>query len=280
MGPGMKIHKLEQYTLTRISTGSLCTSYHARHKHDNLPDLLIKIMHESASRDPILRLRFYDETSLLQTVHHAQIPRLVSTGVHEGRPYSVCQYIHGTSLRELITANRIGYHSIPDITAQMLTIIWHLHNRLEPVVHSDISPENILLDRNHRVYLIDYGCAQSIRRNETGATGWVAKPAYMSPEQARGMPWNQRSDLYQIGLVIYEMYTGEKRNRGNTIRDMIPLAAEPEPAYLEGVPEIMADLVYSLLTEDAAFRGSTAKDYLDLLNNSKFIRDTLASSCV
>ena len=154
-----------------------------------------------------------------------------------------------------------------DITGQLLTILLSLHQGDNAIIHSDISPDNIILSAQGQVYLIDFGCACKLNDQKDSANTWIGKHAYLSPEQAQGLQWTIHSDLYQVGLVFYEMLTGVRRNNGQTQRDMLPLAANPPALHLEAIDHQCHDFIGKILSVDCEKRYQTAQQALLELNN-------------
>lgn len=142
------------------------------------------------------------------------LPRAVECGVYAGRPYLAYRYVRGISVRRVINALRRDGRPPTEATARRIArgvarALAALHAGSPPVAHGDVSPENVLVDRRMEAVLVDLGCARRLDRDETDALPLLGKPRYLSPEQARGLPWGAPSDVYQLGLLLYELLVGE-----------------------------------------------------------------------
>jgi serine/threonine-protein kinase len=183
------------------------------------------------------------------------------------RPYFAYEYIDGVSLAKKMSEQSFSSAQSIDITRQLLSILCSLHDGDNTIIHSDISPDNIVLSAQGQITLIDFGCACKLQDQQDSAHTWIGKHAYLSPEQAQGHQWTQQSDLYQVGLLLYEMLTGVRRNSGQTHRDMLPLAANPPALSLNEIDHQYHDFIEKILAVDITKRYQTAQQALLELNN-------------
>jgi len=158
-----------------------------------------------------------------------------------------------------------------DIVGQLLEQLHFLHTSLKPVVHGDISSENILIDTKQKIYLVDFGCSHFQKQANKEAYQWLAKPSFISPEQARGEKWDHRSDLYQAGILLYELLKNRRWNEGATKRDKVLFAASnqrQQDNFLEGVTDAKTSaFVAKMLDPDPTKRFQTAKEALAALKS-------------
>ncbi len=193
-------------------------------------------------------------------------PQLIRAGRLFGRPCLAYGYIPGLPLDRL-WSTATGRTPAPldpaparRIGTGLLRRLQILHELDPPVLHGDVSPENILVDARRTVHLIDFGCACTLHPGRVRGAGPVGKPRYLSPEQARGEPWDQRSDLYQAGIVLYELLTARHWNPGRSAGEARVLAAEPPRLDPAAVQREFAGVLARLLAPapDARYRSARA----------------------
>ncbi|MCI0402475.1 MAG: protein kinase, partial [Acidobacteria bacterium] len=192
--------------------------------------------------------RFLREARSMAQVEHPHIVRVYSFGEVEGQPFLVMEYVEGQDLATRLA--REGSLAVEEAlritrqTAEALEAAWE-----HKVVHRDIKPSNILLDKRNQVRVGDFGLAKPVRADTVAApltqTSYVlGTPHYASPEQVRGLPLDFRSDVYSLGIVLYEMLTGERPFEGTTPFDiMTRQVSDPLPFLHEkrrDVPEAVA----------------------------------------
>jgi eukaryotic-like serine/threonine-protein kinase len=175
----------------------------------------IKALKPDYRRDPELCARFLREARAAGALNHPHIATIYDVGEAEGVPYIAMELIEGTPLDAFIQAHgRMPYERVLTIATQLSSALGYAH--AQGVVHRDIKPSNILLsDDGRTAKLLDFGVAriggsdsdQGLARTQAGQL--VGTPRYMSPEQALGLPVDQRSDLFSLGAVLYEMVTGK-----------------------------------------------------------------------
>lgn len=190
--------------------------------------LTFKFLRPELVRRKATYLHFKEESFLLQKLQHPGVPAWVEHDLEGSHPYLVYQYIEGISVLKLLRAAYREGVALPialKIIHNLLKILDYLYQLDEPLAHGDISPDNVILSCTGNVALIDLGCVRYL--NRAGEHPWLGKPSYMSPEQARALPWDQRSDLYQAGIVFYELLTGRKYNVGASTRECALLSANP-----------------------------------------------------
>jgi Tol biopolymer transport system component len=201
----------------------------------------------------------------------------------EGRHYIAMEYVDGVTLRQHMTEARLKLSEVLDVAVQVASGIAAAHE--VGVVHRDVKPENIMLRRDGYVKVLDFGLAKLTEQPTTDVTtaaGARAKTdtgmvmgtsSYMSPEQARGLTVDARTDIWSLGVVIYEMVTGEAPFKGETTSDVIVSILDREPLPLaQPSPEAPAELqrmISKTLHKDREERYQTAKDLLIDLKSLK-----------
>src|ERR1700680_1231912 len=193
--------------LDLLGQGGMGAVYKARDTELELLVALKLIRPELASNPEILR-RFKQELILAREVTHRNVIRIFDLGQAKGFKFITMEFVEGRDLRAFFREKgKISPADTVGIIAQVCRALESAHSA--GVVHRDLKPQNIMLDAKDRVYVMDFGIAHSLETpgmTQTGAL--MGTPEYMSPEQARGMKVDARSDLFALGIIFYEMLTG------------------------------------------------------------------------
>jgi serine/threonine-protein kinase len=192
----------------RIGAGGMSTVYRALDETLQRP-VAIKLMNREVASDSDQLERFRREARSVAQLSHPHIVGVIDAGEDEGRPYIVFEYVEGETLKERI--RRQGRLPIPEAVAYAVEIARALgaaHAR--HIVHRDVKPQNVLIDEEGSAKVTDFGIARTLDEEGLTADGRVLGTTdYVSPEQALGQPVTGQSDLYSLGVVLYEMVTGE-----------------------------------------------------------------------
>ncbi len=195
--------------LVEIGRGGMAVVYRAWDSHMNR-DVALKVAREDVAADPEVRRRFEEESRIAGTFSHPSILPVFDRGTYAGRPYLAMQLIDGMPLDR----SNLPLAEAIERLATAAEAVDHAHER--GVIHRDLKPSNILLARDGRVYLTDFGVARQTtaedRRTVAGTV--VGTPAYMSPEQARGEDVDARADVYALGATLYELAVGRPPYEG------------------------------------------------------------------
>src|SRR5918999_60283 len=244
----------ERYRLEeKVGSGGMSSVYRAF--DPTLERLVaIKMMHRDISHDPDQLERFRREARAVAQLNHPHVVTVIDAGEDDGTPYIVFEYVEGETLKERI--RRLGRLPIDEAIAYAIEIgraleCAHVHK----LVHRDVKPQNVLIDRDGRAKVTDFGIARSMEAQGLTATGRVLGTTdYVSPEQALGHEVTEQCDIYSLGVVLYEMLTGEAPFKADTqVAVAMKHVREPLPDVQRRRPEISATLA-------AVVERSTAKE--------------------
>jgi eukaryotic-like serine/threonine-protein kinase len=223
----------------------------------------IKMLDDRHSSDAQFVERFRREAQNAAGLSHPNIVSIYDRGEAEGSYYIAMEYVEGRTLKELLVARGPSPIGIAiDYTRQILSALRFAHRN--GIVHRDIKPHNVIVDGEGRVKVMDFGIARAGTSQMTEAGSIIGTAHYLSPEQARGAPVDQTSDLYSTGIVLYELLTGSVPFTGETPVEiaMKHLSQAPLPPSTHR-PEIPRDLDYVVLralAKDPAERYRSAED--------------------
>ena len=245
-----------------IGSGSMGRVYLALDEQLGRP-VAIKVMRSPASDDPQARQRFLREGRSAAAISHPNVLAIYGVGEHEGSPYLVMQHFKGKPLSAfprpfpLLEALRIGREIASGLAAA----------HAEGLVHRDIKPQNIILDGPNKVAkIIDFGLARAAERSSSTVTAsgvLVGTPAYMSPERLGDAPLNASSDLFGLGVLLYELISGQLPYVGESAFSMMASIARGDPKPLSDVapdaPSEVCDFVMRLMAHRAEDRPKDAR---------------------
>ncbi|MFN3821507.1 MAG: serine/threonine protein kinase, partial [bacterium] len=222
------------------------------------------------AKDPELVERFRREGQAIAQIHHPNVVEVYDLGWEEGIPYLVLEWVEGGTLKERIRDGPLSQEVILNIAYQILSGLDAVHSK--GLVHRDIKPDNILITPEGRVKLADFSLVGFRRGNDITAHGvLVGTPAYMAPEILRGENATPLSDLFSVGIVLYEALTGSNpfasQNSTTIIESSSQLKLPNLPSHEEINPRL-AYLIDRLTQSDPQKRIKSAKEALDIITSS------------
>jgi serine/threonine-protein kinase len=252
----------------RLGSGGMAHVFRARHTALAAP-LAIKVLHRHLARDPEMRERFRREAEAAARLQHPHVCSIVDYGSSGDMEYLVMPYLGGGSLAdEMISRRTLPPERTAAVAAQVATALDYAHRR--GVVHRDVKPDNVLFDDEGHAVLTDFGIATARFHARLTATGRaMGTPHYMSPEQAMGRLVDGRSDLYAVGVLLYEMLAGEPPFDGPDSYAVGYKHVHEAPVPLEvqapGVPAPLAAITMRCLAKSPAERYVRGHDLADAL---------------
>jgi predicted Ser/Thr protein kinase len=197
----------------------------------------LKFLPEEAARDPGKLARFHNEVRIARQVTHPNVCRVYDIGEVEGLPFLSMEFVDGEDLASLLRRiGRLPQDKAIEIARKLCAGLSAAHS--QGVLHRDLKPANIMIDGRGQVLITDFGLA-GLEAELHHADIRSGTPAYMAPEQLSGKEVSVQSDLYSLGLVLYEIFTGKKAFEANTLAEMIRLREEgPPPSVSSLVREV------------------------------------------
>ena len=255
-----------------IGAGGMGEVYRARDQRLNR-DVAIKILPETVGSDPDRLARFEREARAVAALSHPGILAIHDFGTAGRITYAVTELLDGGTLRARLDAGPIPPRKVVDIGAQIAGAVGAAHDK--GIVHRDLKPENLFVTHDGRVKVLDFGLARAADSPLMAAAGATVTQAqtdpgvvlgtvgYMSPEQVRALPADHRSDIFSIGVVLYEMLSGRRPFGGaSTVETMNAILKEdPAPvAVADGVAPALRHIVDHCLEKEPAERFQSARD--------------------
>ncbi|WP_181429207.1 Stk1 family PASTA domain-containing Ser/Thr kinase [Curtobacterium sp. MCSS17_008] len=250
---------------SRIARGGMATVYLATDVRLERR-VAIKIMHGHLADDQAFRERFIQEARSAARLSHPNLVGVYDQGAEDDTAYIVMEYIPGITLRDLLQEHRaLTPEQATDILRAVLAGLASAHRA--GIVHRDLKPENVLLADDGRIKLGDFGLARATTANTATGAALLGTIAYLSPELVTRGAADSRSDIYALGIMLYEMLTGEQPYKGDQpmqiayqhANDTVPLPSAVEP----GVPPELDDLVAWATARDPEDRPRDAREMLD-----------------
>lgn len=253
----------------RLGRGGMAEVYRARQVSLDR-DVAIKLLHPFLADDPEFMTRFENEAKNIARLSHENIVRVIDfdRDVENETYYMVMELINGPTLKEYLLeleaqGKRLSVRDAVRIVREAASALAYAHS--QNMIHRDVKPANLMIDRDSgRVVLTDFGIAKIVKGGQfTASGGMVGTPAYMSPEQGIGEAGDERSDLYSLGVILFQLLTGRLPFDGEQpIAIILSHMHEPIPAvrqFNEHVPEALETVVRRLMAKSPLDRYQTAQ---------------------
>jgi serine/threonine protein kinase len=261
--------RIGKYAIVReVGEGSTGTVYLSHDPYYNR-DVAIKVYRndhgDNDEKARVARKMFLSEAHMVGMLQHPQLMPIYDAGEEDGHCYVVTEYVHGG--RTLAAFCRLEDQLPIDVVVEVIfkcaKALHYAHSR--GVIHRDIKPSNILYTQDGDVRIIDFGIALVADSGMSGITGIAGSPSYMSPEQVQGQELTNRSDLYSLGAVMYELLTGARPFRAGNLaklmHQIVYATAPPIHTLRKDIPEDLEEVVATSLQKDPEKRFRSGLDF-------------------
>jgi serine/threonine protein kinase/tetratricopeptide (TPR) repeat protein len=244
-----------------LGAGGMGTVYLAR---DTALDrkVALKVLPRRFYRDPDVRRRFTQEAQMVARLNHPNIVTVFEVGEHGERPFIGMEYVEGRSLADFRATSHPSLEQTLELAIQITEGLIEAHVR--GIVHQDVKPSNIMVNNRGSVKILDFGLARFRDTQSLSRSSIQGTVQYMSPEQLRGESVDERSDLFSMGILLYEMLTGVNPFRRADMAATIAAIRESEPPPMNevapGTPVELQQIVMKLLARDPPARYQRAED--------------------
>src|SRR5881296_2149849 len=268
MDLGERYHIVQQ-----LGEGGMGEVYLARDRELDR-DVALKVIRLDLSSHPAILERFKREIQLSSNITHKNILRVYDLGEASGVKFLTMQYVDGQDLAAMMRRDgRLPLPRAVDIFRQICEGLQAAHE--QGVIHRDLKPQNILIDGRGRVSIADFGLAKSFEyASLTEAGRVIGTPHYMSPEQVKGVPLDQRSDIYSLGIILYEMLTGTVPFTGSSAYEVMIQRTQrtPRPAsdHNPKIPQYLLKILDRCLQPMPDLRYASASEILRDLDSQSF----------
>ncbi len=227
-------------------------------------EVALKLIKPEVASDKKTLERFKNELKLARKVSQKSVGRMFDLGEEKGTHYITMEYVSGEDLKSFIRrSGQLAVGTAARITQQICEGLSEAHGI--GIVHRDLKPSNIMIDKAGRARIMDFGIARSIEAKKiTGAGVMIGTPEYMSPEQVEGKEIDQRSDIYSLGIILYEMLTGRVPFEGDTpftigVKHKSEAPEDPK-TFNPGIPEDLGHLILKCLEKEMGSRYQNTEE--------------------
>lgn len=251
--------------LNQVGQGGMATVYRAYHSAMDRY-VAIKILPHKLAESPEFTGRFRQEARTIARLEHSHILPVHDYGESDGYTYLVMRYLEAGTLKDRLQQETLPLREVDRLFTQLADALDYAH--AQGVIHRDLKPSNVLLDARNNLFLTDFGIAKLLQGNAnfTSTGAMIGTPAYMSPEQAQGLPVDQRSDIYSLGIILYEMVTGQVPFEADTplavilkhLNEPLPLPSRVKPGLHASIEKVLL----KVLAKDPAERYATTAEFV------------------
>jgi serine/threonine protein kinase/tetratricopeptide (TPR) repeat protein len=221
----------------------------------------LKFLSPNLCQDTDCRSRFTREAQAAAKLDHPNIVTVYEVGEHQGRPFFAMAHVEGQSLKEYAAGRELSIDQVSELGIQICEGLQAAHDK--GITHRDIKPSNILIDSHGRARIVDFGLASVVGKDQLTKTGsTLGTIGYMSPEQVQGEGVDHRSDLFSLGVVLYELIAKQnpfkRDSEAATLKAVIDHVPEPLARFKRDVPELLGSIVTKMLEKNPAHRYQSA----------------------
>lgn len=257
--------------VAQIGQGGMATIFKAY--QTNLDRYVaLKVMHPALKEDRSFVMRLQREATVIAKLSHPNIVAVHDFREYEGIPFLVLQYIEGKTLKDVLKEQKLNTQQILNIVRPVADALSYAHAR--GVLHRDVKPSNILIDNEGHVYLSDFGLARIAQSGESTASQdmMIGSPHYLSPEQAKSEPVDERTDVYSLGVVLYEMFVGRVPFKAETTyATILAHINDPPPpprSINPKVPLAVEQVILKALAKNPNDRYPSVREMMRALENA------------
>ncbi len=265
------MEQMGEYLVRRlIGEGGMGKVYEAEERLSKRR-VALKVLHAELSKSEHARRLFLNEMQILARVEHGNIVRSLASIEVNGELVMVLEYLDGRTLRRVLgERGRLAWTEAVGVVASTAAALVCAHSQSPPIIHRDLKPENIMVLSDGSIKVMDFGIAKVVEAMNQTNTQSVGTLQYMSPEQIDAHTIDHRSDLYCLGLILYELLEGKPPFVSNSPRQLLNLQCTAEPPALSdevrrGLPKGVEELVYNLLEKAPEDRPYLAEDVVTRL---------------
>jgi serine/threonine protein kinase len=258
--------------LAVLGRGGMGTVYSARDRVIE-ETVALKVLRPEIAGSAEFKQRFLSEVRLTRRVTHPNVCRIHEYGEDGGLRFLVMERVEGRDLTKVLAGGPLPADDAREIAVQAAEALHAIHSA--GIVHRDLKAANVMVDAAGRVKVMDFGIAKPVVDGAPAApSGYiVGTPEYMSPEQGRGRPVDARSDIYALGVVVFELFTGHVPFRADTpIATLMMHVETPPPLDHPALPPTVADALRRALAKDPADRFPTARAMADALRRGMTVK--------
>ncbi len=261
--------------ISKIGTGGMGEVYLSEDA-ELKREVALKFLSPQLCQDEDCRARFKREAQAAAKLSHPNIIHVYEVSEFQGRPFFAMEHVEGQSLKDFVSAKELSVGQILELGIQICEGLYDAHEK--GVTHRDIKPSNILIDSHGRVKIVDFGLASVVGSDQLTRTGsTLGTIGYMSPEQVQGKEIDRRSDLFSVGVVLYELITGRNPFRRDseaaTLKAVSDDLPEPLARFKSGLPNGLQEIIDKVLEKDVRTRYQHADGLLSDLMRVKRLLD-------